>query len=90
MKDIPAFPTSHQEPCDYNGHNNSQKTVIDQGMTLRDYFAAKGLEALMVSVTSELQSKHHLIEKANQIKKVYALMCYAMADAMMEARNESQ
>jgi hypothetical protein len=61
-----------------------------QGMDLRDYFAAKGLEALMVSVTSELQSKHHLIEKANQIKKVYALMCYAMADAMMEARNESQ
>ena len=82
MKDIPAFPL----------HNHGAQTLglHVTGMTLRDYFAAKGLEALMVNVTSELQSKHHLIETANQIKKVYALMCYAMADAMMEARNGSQ
>ena len=85
MKDIPAFPHT----VEYKG-SDCGGIVPHGGMTLRDYFAAKGLEALMVSVTSELQSKHHLIEKANQIKKVYALMCYAMADAMMEARNESQ
>ena len=56
------------------------------GMTLRDYFAAKGLEALMVAVTSELQSKHHSNEKAHEIKMLYAKTCYTMADAMMKAR----
>jgi hypothetical protein len=55
-------------------------------MTLRDYFAARGLEALMNKVTSELESKHYSIDKAQKIQKVYASMCYAMADAMLEAR----
>ena len=58
------------------------------GMTLRDYFAAKGLEALMVNVTSELQSKHFSIEKSLEIKRLYAEMCYAMADAMLKAREQ--
>ena len=56
------------------------------GMTLRDYFAARGIETLMKSVTLELESKHYSIDKAQKIQDVYASMCYAMADAMMRAR----
>jgi hypothetical protein len=58
------------------------------GMTLRDYFAARGIETLMKSVTSELESKHYSIDKAQKIQDVYASMCYAMADAMMRAREK--
>jgi hypothetical protein len=56
------------------------------GMTLRDYFAARGLEALVHKVTSELESKHYSIDKAQKIQDVYASICYAMADAMLRAR----
>jgi hypothetical protein len=56
------------------------------GMTLRDYFAARGMETLMTKVASELESKHYSIEKAQRIKDLYASMCYSMADAMMKAR----
>jgi len=80
MNNPPAFPT---------GIITDGKGKIiggSNGMTLRDYFAAKGLEALMVAVTSELQSKHHSNEKAHEIKMLYARMCYAMADVMIKAR----
>jgi hypothetical protein len=60
-----------------------------KGMTLRDYFAARGMETLMTKVVSELEKKHHSIEDAKQKQKVYALMCYAMADAMLKAREEA-
>jgi hypothetical protein len=60
--------------------------VGEHGMTLRDYFAARGLEALVHKVCSELESKHHSIEKAQKIQSVYASICYSMADAMLKAR----
>ena len=74
-----AFPKEYDLPTYF-----TNKHAVS--MTLRDYFAAKGLEALMVAVTSELQSKHHSNEKAHEIKMLYARMCYAMADVMMKAR----
>jgi hypothetical protein len=74
MKDIPAFP--HGNPT----HGG------DLGMTLRDYFAARGMETLMTNVASELTSKHYSVENAQRIKDLYASMCYAMADAMLKAR----
>ena len=73
---IPAFPTSHQEPCDYNGHNNSQKTVIDQGMLLRDYFAAKAMQGMLAACTGWSEAQQERLAKCS----------YAMADAMLKAR----
>ncbi len=73
MKNPQAFPTSHEEPDDYNGHNNSKKTVIDQGMTLRDYFAAKALPFLMA---------------AYEDMDAIAGVAYKMADAMLKAREQ--
>jgi hypothetical protein len=77
MNNPPAFPTSHEEPDDYNGHNNSKKTVIDQGMTLRDYFAAQAMQALL------RQYPDHLM---NSPASEVASDAYSMADAMMKAR----
>ena len=53
---------------------------------MRDYFAARGMETLMTKVASELESKHYSIDKAQKIQKVYASICYSMADAMLKAR----
>lgn len=78
MNNPPAFPL----------HNHGAQTLglHVTGMSLRDYFAARGMETLMTKVVSELGSKHRSIEEAQKIKNVYASMCYAMADAMLKAR----
>jgi hypothetical protein len=57
----PAFPTP--------AHN-----LQNDGMTLRDYFAAKAMQGLLAG--SLKSSDTHLIARD----------CYAMADAMIKAR----
>ena len=72
MNDIPAFPT---------GIFTNEKGVIiggSNGMTLRDYFAAKAMQGFCASA-----------EEGNDITVVPTLS-YEMADAMLEARNGSQ
>jgi hypothetical protein len=46
-------------------------------MALRDYFAAKAMQGLLAS-------------EVHAPLKTFAKQAYAMADAMMEVRNESQ
>jgi hypothetical protein len=60
----PAFPTT--KPLDSWGDPN-------QGMDLRDYFAAKAMQAWLTGVDSPLEDK--CVEFA-----------YRMADAMLKAR----
>jgi len=66
MKDIPAFPL-HPE--------HYEKT--EAGMTLRDYFAAKAMQALIPS---------EIIPTGNVYSM--AVEAYAIADEMMKAREE--
>ena len=88
MNNPPAFPTSHEEPSDYNGHNNSKKIVIDQGMTLRDYMAAKALQALLAgSFTESGQEGIEANRMPNQnVEDLIASTAYEYADAMLKAR----
>ena len=61
MKDIPAFPGLHpSQECRFN----------DPGMTLRDYFAAKAMQALVQGNYFDVTAKQ----------------AYMMADAMLKAR----
>lgn len=62
----PAFPIF---PDTGGGHASAFR-----GMTLRDYFAAKAMQA-----------EYHLLERRDQFKAC-AEGAYAMADAMLEAR----
>jgi hypothetical protein len=64
MKDIPAFPSTF-----HNGWGEPEK-----GMTLRDYFAAKAMQALI----SEPSLKATMDEFAHR--------AYQIADIMMEER----
>jgi hypothetical protein len=78
MKDIPAFPVFPETGV---GHASAF-----QGMTLRDYFAAKAMQVVMPSVIAELQRKSYSDEKTKLLKNTSAEACYGMADAMMKAR----
>jgi hypothetical protein len=66
----PAFPT-------FMGMGDMQA----QGMTLRDYFAAKALQGLLAD-----QAPYD--EITFDISEVYARISYEYADAMLKARKQ--
>ena len=66
MNNIPAFPA----PAGVSH-------ITEQGMTLRDYFAAKAMQGMMVEVHDP---------DCNYIAEV----SYRMADEMMKARGETK
>jgi hypothetical protein len=66
MKNIPAFPAMHYDLAD-NEH----------GMTLRDYFAAKAMQAIAFEILKVTMDADLLASKS-----------YFIADAMMKARDE--
>lgn len=53
---------------------SGESTGAEEGMTLRDYFAAKAMQGMMHDVT-------------NPIGEVIASWAYEVADAMLEARD---
>ena len=67
MKDIPAFPKT---PFIELG-------TPQNGMTLRDYFAAKAMQGLLAS-------------DVHDTMKAFASKAYEMANLMMESRNATQ
>jgi len=66
MKNIPAFPAMHYDLAD-NEH----------GMTLRDYFAAKAMQAIAFEILKVTMDADLLASKS-----------YVIADAMMKARDK--
>ncbi|WP_442801373.1 hypothetical protein [Serratia rubidaea] len=73
-----AFPRQQWE---YDGHNNVLQ-YQEYGMTLRDYFAAKAMSALMNSI--QISSGN---EYSGWTKNDFAKEAYEQADAMLKARN---
>ena len=72
MNNPPAFPTT--KPLDSWGDPN-------QGMTLRDYFAAKALP----SVIDDWLNTGDIFQDP-EIAEVIGRDCYIVADAMLKAR----
>ncbi len=66
----PAF------PCIDNAGPSGQTVWRHDGMTLRDYFAAKAMQALMIA------PEKHTVCNADQCANV----AYLTADAMLKAR----
>ena len=71
MNNEPAFPAMHFDLAD-NEH----------GMTLRDYFAAKAMQAILSS------DRYAGLIGVNRYEQRTAEDAYKMADAMMKARKE--
>ena len=76
----PAFP---RPAGDYNGTKNGNGAQA--GMTLRDYFAAKAMQAALSGVEHE-DSRGELLSMSTDWYDCHAAHAYAMADAMLKAR----
>lgn len=81
----PAFPGKRWE-------ENFTKEISYQGMTLRDYFAASTLTGFMSQDDNRTPQTYYEKEDINawrkKIHKLDSEYCYAMADAMIEARKK--
>lgn len=81
-----AFPTKvtklHIDKC-----GEHEQVEHDEGMDLRDYFAAKVMEAFL-SNTITFEAYANTTGVAGFQKDFYK-SCYQIADAMMEARSET-
>jgi NAD(P)-dependent dehydrogenase (short-subunit alcohol dehydrogenase family) len=85
MTDIPAFPHKPERKTPA-GDNLFVVTPGDEpGMTLRDYFAAKAMQAAFAEMLREKPC-----EGAAAAIRVSAVIAYQMADAMLKARNAAQ
>lgn len=73
----PAFPTATQVEQNQATGETTIHQYLSDGMTMRDYFAAKAMQAIMASDESD-GSEWALIAKS----------AYYAADAMLEARNK--
>ncbi len=71
----PAF------PCDRI--QTGSRVVCSTGISIRDYFAAKAMQALIAS-------RHHDYENGWYDEEIVAANAYYMADAMLKARNTNQ
>lgn len=69
--DVPAFPRDHR----HEGHN---------GITRRDYFAAKALQGMLAWAGCSDRGSHH----TNNTPDWVAVTAYEYADAMLRAREE--
>ena len=66
-----AFPMS---ALVYNYDDKTPDTIVNEGMTLRDYFAAKAMQGLLSNRNAEAAIDE------------FATKSYRMADAMLKAR----
>jgi hypothetical protein len=78
-KNEPAFPVS---ALVYNEDGKDPTTIIHDGMTLRDYFAAKAMQSILSS------DRYLGLIGINRFEQRNAEDAYKMADAMMKARTE--
>lgn len=71
----PAFPS-----------HGSMGEVAQEGMTMRDYFAAKAMAVVMPMVVEEIRKRSISEADTTKLKLVSAEACYGIADAMLKAR----
>ena len=76
-----AFPMS---ALVYNYDDKAPDTIVNEGMTLRDYFAAKAIPALIANF---LNTDLDLVDPEGWMDGL-AMDAYSMADAMLKAREQ--
>lgn len=63
--------------------------VSEYGMTLRDYFAAQALNAV-INMDYPMSDIGYFMKDGKSIGENYAICAYELADAMLEARTAAQ
>jgi hypothetical protein len=79
MNDIPAFP----RPYSHDDYLEDIDYLAQDGMTLRDYFAAKAMQAL---IQFEDKSLPYESRNTKDFDDRVSYQAYRYADAMMKAR----
>jgi hypothetical protein len=81
-----AFPS----PSTWNPNTGEQYDASELGMTLRDYFAAAALPAVLQTWHNENDRPgiDSLVVDRDSVADSVADDCYCMADAMLKAREE--
>ena len=79
----PAFPVSTSN--EKYGHQDGPNTWQFQGMTLRDYFAAKAMQGMLADSQTRESCPEDQEEKW---MRSFARACYYFADAMIAAREK--
>jgi hypothetical protein len=82
MNNPPAFPHV-ADILQVAGNSAVVKTLTQNGMTLRDYFAAK---AMQVILQSQYEDGIYVGDGDNDSEHMCANSAYIMADAMLKAR----
>lgn len=75
MNDQPAFPLNTPQWHESVSDNGFDRIDFTMGMTLRDYFAARAMQSML---NAGISSAHYEDD---------AVQAYAVADAMMKARD---
>ena len=76
----PAFPSGLIDPST----PEDAIQAFDKGMTLRDYFAAKAMQAHISSSMGSLSKAY--VNDTDAINPIIAKASYEMADAMLKVR----
>lgn len=81
----PAFPC--RAPAEFKTMPNGlmhQEETMHEGLTIRDYFAAKAMDAILHKYFNVGETAESLIEGC----EVMAALCYDIADAMLKERDK--
>ena len=81
MTDKTAFPSTQYA-------NGVSPTGHSEGMTLRDYFAAKAMNGMLETAIDWFPTGRDADESSLEIFKDLARDSYAIADAMLKAREQ--
>lgn len=69
---------------------NQAFDLCSSGMTLRDYFAAKAMQAIISNVgIGEKHDINRIVDIVNRVNFNIAKFSYKIADAMLEERGKS-
>jgi hypothetical protein len=78
MNNPPAFPHV-ADILQFDGKSTTVKTLTQNGMTLRDYFAAQAMQGIFASNTEHDHADEHIFDAV-------AEAAYKQADAMLKTR----
>ncbi|GEM_PF-1060026 len=87
----PAFPVSYDHQTFEPSHVDEAKRLMS-GMTLRDYFAAKCVAAMVSTISDEDgygRAVHHASSKGLNVSQWFSRESYKQADAMISERAQA-
>jgi hypothetical protein len=88
MKNEPAFPNAARTEEHFKGHAHIAQIPANDGMTLRDYLAAKVMQAMIANPYTGEKFHKENVGKDEQETSI-ARNAYKMADAMLQERSKT-